>query len=84
MVFDPENLTANAREHGQKEFLLQALVGESFGIASQGERLTRGLQTCAFLRRPDTEEDTLLYGFGGAMSIVHYIFEKLFLHHKRV
>ena len=69
MVFDPENLTANV-EHGLINAKTTLWSDCHLEIASQGERLTKGLQNFAFLRRPYTEEDTLQYVLPKAMSIV--------------
>jgi hypothetical protein len=61
MVFDPENLTANGVEHGLLNAKTTLWSDCHFEIASQGERLTKGLQNFAFLRRPYTEEDDSPY-----------------------
>jgi hypothetical protein len=56
MVFDPENLTANVADHGLRNNATTLWSDWHLKIASQGERLTKGLQIFAFLRRPYTEE----------------------------
>jgi hypothetical protein len=68
MVFDPENMTANGVEHGLQNTRTTLWPDCHLEIASQGERLTKGLQICAFLRRPYTEEDDLEYVLPGVKS----------------
>jgi len=70
MVFDPENLTANVADHGLRNTATTLWSDWHLEIASQGERLTKGLQNFAFLRRPYTEEDDLEYVLSTLMSTV--------------
>jgi len=70
MVFDPENLTANGVEHGPINAKTTLWSDCHLEIASQGERLTKGLQNFAFLRRPYTEEVELQYVLPEAKSTV--------------
>jgi hypothetical protein len=68
MVFDPENLTANVADHGLRNNATTLWSDWHLKIASQGERLTKGLQIFAFLRRPYTEEYDLQYVLSKPMS----------------